>query len=204
MDRTHNRFVLHPWHGLAVGEDPPRLVDVFVEVTPFDHAECKLDTATGLLRVKVPDPGSSAIPLAYGFVPRTLSGDRVRRLTPGAKRGDGDPLDIAVYCSAAVLHAGVVACARLVGGLQVLDEKEADDKLIAVLDGDPVFRDVQRLRDLPQALLRRYEHYLITHKLEPGGDPPTRLLGRYGKRRAHEVLRAAMADYDEEFGREAG
>jgi len=30
------RWRPHPWHGLEVGEQPPEIVNAFIEITPFD------------------------------------------------------------------------------------------------------------------------------------------------------------------------
>ena len=47
----------------------------------------------------------------------------------------------------------------MVGGLKIIDRGEADDKIIAVLEGDYVWGDAHEIGDLPGALLERIEHY---------------------------------------------
>ena len=56
----------------------------------------EVDKVSGYLRVDRPQRSSAQHPALYGFVPRTYCGERVRKLAPGSKRGDGDPLDICV------------------------------------------------------------------------------------------------------------
>jgi inorganic pyrophosphatase len=49
---TINRWRPHPWHGLEVGKRPPRLVNAFIEITPFDLVKYEVDKVTGYLRVE--------------------------------------------------------------------------------------------------------------------------------------------------------
>ena len=53
---------------------------------------------------------------------------------PGAQVGDGDPLDICVISERPINVGEVILKARVVGGLPMLDNNEADDKIIAVLE----------------------------------------------------------------------
>ena len=87
------RWRPHPWHGLGPGADPPRRVDAYIEMTPFDHVKYEVDKVTGYMRVDRPQRSSSTPPALYGFVPRTYCGRRVGALSERAKKGDGDPLE---------------------------------------------------------------------------------------------------------------
>ena len=84
---TH--FRPHPWHGLEVGPEPPEILNAFIEITPFDLMKYEIDKVSGYLRVDRPQRSSAQHPTLYGFVPRTYCDERVRKLAPGAKRGDG-------------------------------------------------------------------------------------------------------------------
>src|SRR5512145_209773 len=83
------RFRPHPWHGLEVGREPPQILNAFIEITPFDLMKYEVDKVSGYLRVDRPQRSSAQHPTLYGFVPRTYCDERVRKLAPGAKRGDG-------------------------------------------------------------------------------------------------------------------
>jgi len=113
---------------------------------PFDLIKYEVDKASGYLRVDRPQRTSSQPPSLYGFVPRTYCGAKVAALCPGAERGDGDPLDICVLSERPIQRSEIIVPARVVGGLQLLDRGEADDKLIAV---------------------ERLQHYFTTYKLVP-------------------------------------
>ena len=178
----------------------PRLVNAYIEITPFDLMKYEVDKASGYLRVDRPQRTSSQPPSLYGFIPQTYCGERVRRLAPGCERGDGDPLDICVISERPINHSEVLLRARVVGGLKIVDRGEADDKIIAVLEGDYVWGEAQEIDDLPPALLERIEHYFSTYKLVPGEPPNISVAGRYGYESAAQVIGAAMADYAEMFG----
>ena len=134
-------------------------------------------------------------------MPRTYCGDRVSRLAPAAKRGDGDPLDICVLSERAITRNEIIVPARVIGGLQMVDRGEADDKIISVLDNDYVWGDARDLRDLPAVLVERLQHYFLTYRLVPGEKPIVSIARVYGRAHAHKVVRAAMDDYVDTFAR---
>ena len=193
-------FRPHPWHGLEVGPEPPGLLHAFIEITPFDLVKYEVDKQSGYLRVDRPQRGSALPPALYGFVPRTYCGARTRKLSPRSVRGDGDPLDICVLSERPITRGEVLVRARVVGGLQMVDAREADDKIIAVLDNDWVYGGARDVADLPAVLVERLEHYFLTYKLVPGERPTARIEKVYGRAHAEKVVRAAMDDYREAFG----
>jgi len=195
-----SRFRPHPWHGLDVGPKPPEVLNAFIEITPFDLVKYEVDKISGYLRVDRPQRSSAQHPALYGFVPRTYCGERVRRLAPGATRGDGDPLDICVLSERAVNRNEVIVRCRVIGGLQMIDGGEADDKIIGVLENDYVWSAARTLRDVPAVLVERLQHYFVTYKLVPGRRSQAHINRVYGREHALRVVRAAVADYKEMFG----
>ena len=81
------------------------------------------------------------------------------------------------------------------GGLQLVDGGEADDKIVAILEKDFVWGAVEELSALPQILVERLQHYFTTYKLVPGEDERIRIQRVYGKEHALRVVETAMADY---------
>jgi inorganic pyrophosphatase len=186
----------HPWHGLPIGREPPLLVNAYIELTPFDTIKYEVDKPSGYLKVDRPQRTSSQPPALYGFIPRTYCGDQVAALCPGAERGDGDPLDICVLSERAIARSEIIIPSRVVGGIQLLDRGEADDKIIAVLEGDLMWSGVGDLADLPRILTERLEHYFSTYKLVPGADLQLKVKQVYGAEYAARVVNAAIADYE--------
>ena len=194
-----NQFRPHPWHGLEVGPDPPELLNAYIEITPFDLMKYEVDKVSGYLRVDRPQRSSAQHPTLYGFVPRTYCDERVRRLAPGSKRGDGDPLDICVLSERAITRNEIIVRSRVIGGLQMIDGGDADDKIISVLDNDYVWGHARDITDVPAVLVERLQHYFLTYKLVPGHRRRVRIASMYGRVHALKVVRAAMKDYDDNF-----
>ncbi len=194
------RWRPHPWHGLEVGPNPPRLVHAYIEITPFDLMKYEVDKTTGYLRVDRPQRTSSQPPALYGFIPRTFCDKHVAKLSSTAQVGDGDPLDICVLTERPINRAELIVNARVVGGLDVNDGGEADDKIIAVLENDYVWGSAEDITDLPPVLIERLRHYFATYKMIPGEPSKLTVERIYGKEHALQVVEAAMMDYFEEYG----
>jgi inorganic pyrophosphatase len=195
-----HRYRPHPWHGLDAGPDVPSVVHAYIEITPFDLVKYEVDKVSGYLRVDRPQRSSSLPPTLYGFIPRTYCHERVRALMPGTDRGDHDPLDICVFSERPIDRSEVILNARVIGGLPMNDGGEADDKIVAILETDRVWADVHDIGDLAPLLIERLRHYFSTYKLVPGQASEVSIGPEYGREHAHEVIRAAMGDYQEAFG----
>jgi len=186
----------HPWHGLEAGRELPFWVNAYIEITPFDLIKYEVDKASGYLRVDRPQRTSSQPPTLYGFIPKTYCGSRIAALCPGAERGDGDPLDICVISERPIQRSEIIVPARVVGGLQLLDRGEADDKLIAVLEADFVWGGVGDIGELPTILVERLQHYFTTYKIVPNARPQIAVQQVYGADHAARVVSAAVEDYN--------
>jgi inorganic pyrophosphatase len=197
--RPFYRWRPHPWHGLEPGKDPPRIVHAYIEITPFDSVKYEVDKETGYLLVDRPQRTSSQPPTLYGFIPRTFCGERVARLSPETECADGDPLDICVVSERPINRGEVVLSSRVVGGLKMIDQKEADDKIVAVLENDNIWGDARDIGDLPNILIERLSHYFLTYKLVPGTEPSATIKSVFGVDHAHEIILASQEDYTQEF-----
>ena len=198
--KRFHQFRPHPWHGLEPGPDPPRFVTAYIEIGPLDTVKYEIDKASGYLKIDRPQRGAAQPPTLYGFIPRTYCGERVARLSPGAQRGDGDPLDICVFSERLVTRADILLDARVLGGLSMIDRGEADDKILAVLKNDMFWGDVDDLAGLPPRMVERLAHYFTTYKQVPGASNAVAVAATYGHEHAEKVGLAAMADYTDEFG----
>ncbi len=195
----YHSYRSHPWHGLPAGPDPPRVLNAYIEMTPFDLMKYEVDKATGYLAVDRPQMGSSLSPTPYGLVPQTYCGVRVGRLTDRAEGGDGDPLDICVITERFISRAEVILRARVIGVVKTLDHQLADDKILAVLANDTLWSQAHDIADLPVPIVDRLRHYFATYKTLPGKPDRVEVLGVYGCEKALAVVEAALADYREAF-----
>lgn len=193
------RWRPHPWHGLEVGENAPQVVNAFIEITSFDAIKYEVDKKTGYMRVDRPQRSSSLPPSLYGFIPRTYCGNRVGALSKQVKIGDSDPLDICVLSERPIDRAEVILNARVIGGLHMIDDGEADDKIISVLDNDRYYTDVNDIKDLPDVIIERLRHYFSTYKMIPGQEVNVSVDEVYSKEEAYKVIKAAQDDYDDTF-----
>ena len=190
----------HPWHGLEPGMDPPKLVNAYIEVTPFDMVKYEIDKFTGYLRVDRPLRNTSQPPTLYGFIPRTYCDKRVADLSSGADNGDLDPLDICVVSERPINRSEVIVNAKVVGGLNITDQGKADDKIIAVLSNDNIYGSADNISELPKILIERLIHYFHTYKIIPGKENAVTIGKIYPSDHALKVVAAALQDYEENFG----
>lgn len=89
--------------------------------------------------------------------------------------------------------------ARVVGGFQILDQGEADDKVVAVLSRDPVWGEVAEMAELPLALVDRLAHYFETYKELRDQPDVITLQERYGAEHASRLIEAAQRDYQKHY-----
>ena len=199
-------FKPHPWHGVPIGNDAPDTVNAYIEIVPTDTIKYELDKESGILRIDRPQRYSNYCPALYGFLPKTYCGEKVgafceQQTGRTGISGDGDPLDICVLSEKEVSHGNILLKARPIGGLRMIDGDEADDKIIAVMQGDAAYGEWQDVNDCPAALIDRLRHYFLTYKEVPGGRKPVvELTHIYGRDEAHEVVRRSREDYFDKFG----
>jgi len=198
-DRT---FRAHPWHGVSMGKDAPRVVTTYIEIVPTDTVKYEMDKLTGILRMDRPQQYSNVCPSLYGFIPRTLCAERVGALCsertgrPGI-HGDGDPMDVCVLTEKEISHGDILVQAVPIGGLRMIDGNEADDKIIAVLSGDAVFGSIKDIAECPAPLVDRLRHYFLTYKQGPDrAAHAVEITHVYGRDEAHDVIRTSAQDYE--------
>jgi inorganic pyrophosphatase len=144
-------FTLHPWHGADYGDKAPQIVNALIEIPQGSHTKYEIDKKTGLLKLDRIIYSSFHYPVNYGFIPQTLG-------------QDNDPLDILVMCSESIQPLCLVE-ATVIGNMQMIDNGEKDDKIIAVATKDPGVNYITSVDELPKhfiAVLRNYfEQYKV-------------------------------------------
>lgn len=195
-------FRRHPWHGLKPQLDGAAegVVQAYVEMLPSDTVKYELDKETGFLMVDRPQRTSATPPALYGFIPRTYCAEEVAARCEHADVADGDPLDICIYSERLINRSDIILQARVVGGIQMIDGGEADDKIIAVLDGDNLWGDIEDITQLPGIKVERLQHYFSTYKMIPGKPVDIRVDFVYGRKEALCVIEAAKQDYMNHYG----
>lgn len=199
-------YKAHPWHGVPVGDKAPEILTAYIEIVPTDTVKYELDKETGLLKVDRPQRFSNVCPTLYGLIPQTLCDESVAELCArktGRRDipGDQDALDICVLTEKAIPHGDILLQAIPIGGFRSIDDRGADDKVIAVLNGDAVYGGIREVKDCPAQLIDRLRHYFLTYKDAPDAAPHvSEITHTYGREEAYEVIRRARDDYRKRFG----
>ncbi|MFV0387584.1 MAG: inorganic pyrophosphatase [Pyrinomonadaceae bacterium] len=195
-------YKAHPWHGISAGENVPQEVTAFIEIVPRDTVKYEIEKKSGFLQIDRPQKFSNVYPANYGFIPQSYCGERIANLAreytqSSVKGGDGDPLDILVLTEHNIPRGDILLKARPIGGFCLIDHGEADDKIIATLEGDLVYSQYEDISQLPKGILKRFEHYFLTYKNLPNETAQCTIAYSYGRGRAHEIILNAMDDYKE-------
>jgi inorganic pyrophosphatase len=198
------RYKSHPWHGVFIGKNAPEEVIAFIEVVSTDTVKYEIDKESGYLKVDRPQKFSNVVPALYGFIPQTYCGEKVGEfcnMKTGRTdiKGDGDPMDICVLTEKTLAHGDLLVDARPIGGFRMIDGKQADDKIIAVLRNDTVYGHFKDISEVPKVVIQRLEHYFLTYKDMPGLDFNTEIAATYGAKEACEVILQAVEDYKMKF-----
>lgn len=198
------RYKSHPWHGVHIGVDAPNMVVSFIEMVTTDTVKYEIDKESGYLKLDRPQKYSSLLPALYGFIPQTFCGDRVGDFSSektGRKGivGDGDPIDIVVLTEKTIAHGDILINAIPIGGFRMLDGKEADDKIIAVMENDVVYGKYKNVSELPDIVVKRLKHYFLTYKDLPGTTTVAEIPDTYDAEEARNVIQLSMKDYSDRF-----
>ncbi len=144
----------HPWHDVDLGSKAPKMVPAIIEIPKDSKIKYELDKPTGLLMVDRILFSSVHYPANYGFIPQTYC-------------DDNDPLDILVLGQATVAPLSIMR-AKPIGVMKMLDQGEADDKIIAVHADDPEYSHYKNINELPphrmKEVRRFFEEYKVLEK----------------------------------------
>jgi inorganic pyrophosphatase len=81
----------------------------------------------------------------------------------------------------------------------MIDNNEADDKIIAVLNKDAVYGGYTDIKDCPPLVIDRLKHYFLTYKDLPGEKRRCEITHTFGIEEAHDLIRRSMEDYSDRF-----
>jgi inorganic pyrophosphatase len=177
--------VNHPWHGVHYGEQAPQKVNALIEIPQGSRAKYEVDKATGLLRLDRVIYSSFHYPVNYGFIPQTLG-------------EDSDPLDILVLCSQSIQSLCLVE-ANVIGNMQMIDQGQTDDKIIAVASKDPSVNHYQEIDDLPQHFLLELRNFFEQYKVLE--NKKVEIDNFQDKETACRIINKAIDLYKENFGK---
>ena len=198
------RYKSHPWHGVDIGDNAPEIITCFIEMVPRDTVKYEVDKVTGYLKIDRPQKYSTSVPALYGFIPQTFSGEKVAEFCREKSGRDGivgdlDPIDICVLTEKEISHGDILVKARPIGGFRMIDNNQADDKLIAVMNNDALYEDYRDVSDLPEKVVNRLRHYFLTYKDLPGKTADVEITQVFSREEAMEVINRSVEDYRTKF-----
>lgn len=176
--------VLHPWHGAHFGNKAPQQVTALIEIPQGSRTKYEIDKETGLLKLDRVIYSSFHYPVNYGFIPQTLG-------------LDGDPLDILVMCSQSIQPLCLVE-ARVIGNMQMIDNGEEDDKIIAVAANDPSVNHISSIDEMPRHFFNELKHYFEQYKVLENKE--VRIDNFQSREEAYVIVNNAIEFYKEKFG----
>lgn len=175
--------MMNPWHHVSIGDNAPEIVNGIIEIPKNTRAKYELDKESGLLMLDRVLYSSVYYPANYGFIPRTYCDDK-------------DPLDILVLSQIDVVPLCIVP-AKVLGVMRMLDQGEADDKIIAVALNDMSWNHYNDISELPSHFKKEIKNFFEDYKkLE---NKTVKVEDFLGKKVAIEIVNKAIADYKEKF-----
>lgn len=125
----------NPWHHVSYGNSSPEVVNAIIEIPKGSKGKFELDKESGLMKLDRVLFSSVHYPANYGFIPQTYCEDH-------------DPLDILVITSIEIPPRCLID-ARVIGVMRMIDQGEADDKIIAVAENDMSVNHILDISQLP-------------------------------------------------------
>ncbi|AEE48734.1 MAG: inorganic diphosphatase [Haliscomenobacter sp.] len=140
----------NPWHHVSPGDNLPGVVNGIIEIPKGTRAKYELDKESGLLRLDRVLYSSVYYPANYGFIPQSYCEDK-------------DPLDILILSQIDVVPMCIVP-GKVIGVMRMLDNGEADDKIIAVAEGDPSVSHINDISELPAHFISEMRSFFEDYK----------------------------------------
>lgn len=173
----------HPWHQVSPGDQAPEIVNGIIEISKGSRAKYEIDKETGLLKLDRVLYSSVHYPANYGFIPQTLG-------------EDGDPLDIMVLSLVEVEPLCLVK-AKVIGIMQMNDQGQTDDKILAVAVGDPSVSHIQEVSTLPAHFISELKTFFESYtRLE---NKKVIIHDFLGKGSALKIIQDSLIRYDSKF-----
>lgn len=174
---------MNAWHDVSFGSDAPENVQAIIEIPKNSKAKYELDKESGLLKLDRVLFSAVHYPANYGFIPRTYCDDQ-------------DPLDILVISSLEVVPMCLIE-AKVIGVMQMIDDNERDDKIIAVAKNDMSVNHVNDIAELPPHTLVEMKRFFEDYKnLEKKEVVVKRFLNR---EEAYKIINEAIELYNSTF-----
>jgi inorganic pyrophosphatase len=183
VDATTKHWGLNSMSPSLYDLDPrsafPEVVRMVVEIPKGSSNKYEYDRELSAFRLDRVLYSPVHYPGDYGFIPGTLA-------------SDGDPMDVLALVEEATF-TGCVVEVRPIGVLNMVDQKEKDQKIVAVLNRDPMYQQVHTLDQIFPHLRRAIEHFFNIYKELEGRETST--LGWGDPIEARNVIAESRKNY---------
>src|SRR3954467_4520289 len=135
---------------IPTGSNSPEIVNAIIEIPLQSSNKYEYDKKLHVFKLDRTLFSPVHYPGDYGFIPSTLG-------------QDDDPLDVLVLVEAPSFP-GCLMEVRPIGVLQMVDQGKKDEKILAVAESDPLYRQVNDSSQVQQHQLREIEHFFSIYK----------------------------------------
>lgn len=170
----------NPWHNVHYGAGAPEVVTAVIEIPQNSKGKFELDKESGLLKLDRVLFSSVHYPANYGFIPQTYCEDK-------------DPLDILVITSIELPPLCLIE-ARVIGVMRMVDQGEADDKIIAVANNDMSVSHIENIEDLPPHTTIQMRRFFEDYKKLENKEVVVEEF--FGKAEAIQIINESIALYN--------
>ena len=174
---------MNPWHDFEPDRITSERFISVIEIPKGSKNKYELDKPSGLLRLDRILYTSTHYPANYGFIPRTLS-------------EDNDPLDVLVLCQESLEPMSILECYPI-GMITMIDENEADEKIVAIPVNDPFLNTYHDISELPQHQFNEIKHFFEVYKFLENKE--TRVDNIVGRNEAIRTIENCKMAYDKKF-----
>ena len=126
------------------------VVEAVIEIPMGTKNKFEIDKKTKKIKLDRVLYSSLSYPGEYGFIDETLA-------------DDNDPLDILIISSSPTFP-GCIVDARILGYLEIIDNGDYDQKLIAVVDKDPRFKHLNDIDDVNEHIKEEIKDFFQNYK----------------------------------------
>src|SRR5579859_5676652 len=161
---------------LPIGEKAPHRINAVIEIPKDSVNKYEYDKQLHVFRLDRTLFSPVHYPGDYGFIPCTLG-------------QDGDPLDVLVLVEAPSFP-GCLMEVRPIGVLQMVDQGKKDEKILAVAESDPLYKDVHDYSQVFPHTAREIEHFFSIYKFLE--DKRTEIAGWGDAEEARKIIDEGM------------
>ncbi len=134
---------------LSPGDINAGWINVVIETPTGSMEKIEWDLDKSKFRLDRELPLKFAMPMNYGFIPKTLN-------------EDGDELDVMVFSSNSI-PTGIKLKAEIIGVMKFIDEGKVDDKIISIPISKKYNTTIKTVADIPKktidSIIFHFTHY---------------------------------------------